>query len=168
VLRQTGRTPPVTEIVPEGLEFPGTPTRSDPQDGQRSHFPDHKAATKLKRSALEKEYLLLAEYSFMIPEPDATVNEPSAKCIAAYQAALNYGLHFPLRPVIREILNKYELAPGQIVSKSWHNICSFIATCELRGLTYSARHLAWFTRSRRPPKKPGIWDGTVSTIGRAS
>ena len=37
--------------------------------------------------------------------------------------------------MIVDILNKYELAPAQIVPASWHNICSFIVTCELRGLT---------------------------------
>jgi len=88
--------------------------------------------------ALDKQYLLPAEYSFVIPEVDAIVNEPPAKCIAAHRAALNYGVHFPLHPVIREILNKYELALAQIVPMSWHNICSFIATCELHSLTCSA------------------------------
>ena len=47
-----------------------------------------------------------------MPEPDDTVNEPPAKCIAVYRAALDYGLRFPLHPVIKEILNKYELAPS--------------------------------------------------------
>jgi len=70
--------PLVTEIVTEGSEFLRAPTRLDSQDGSGSHFPDLKAVSKLKRSALEKQYLLPAEYSFVIPEPDATVNEPPA------------------------------------------------------------------------------------------
>ena len=118
---------------------PGAPTSSDPQDGPGSHFPNPKVVTKLKRSGLEKQYLLPAEYSFVILEADATMNEPPAKCIAVYRAALNYGLRFSLHPMIREILNKYELALVQVVPTSWHNICSFIATCELRGLTCSTR-----------------------------
>ncbi|KAJ8424180.1 hypothetical protein Cgig2_015914 [Carnegiea gigantea] len=112
VLKRKGRTPAVTEIVAEGLEFPGAPTCLDPQDGPGSHFPDPKVVTKLKRSALKTQYLLPAEYSFVIPEADATMNESPAKCIAVYRAALNYGLHFPLHPMITEILNKYELAPA--------------------------------------------------------
>ncbi|KAJ8431148.1 hypothetical protein Cgig2_026745 [Carnegiea gigantea] len=72
----------VPEIVADGPEFLGAPTRSDPQD-----------------------------------EADATVNELPAKCIAVYSAALNYGLRFPLQPVIEEILNKYELAPAQKAPK---------------------------------------------------
>ncbi|KAJ8420628.1 hypothetical protein Cgig2_027118 [Carnegiea gigantea] len=116
-------------------QFPGAPTRSDLQDGPGSHFPNPKGITKLKRSVLEKQYLLPAEYSFVIPEPDATVNEPPSKCIPVYRAALNYDLHFPLHPVTKKILNKCELAPAQFVPTSWNNICSFIATCELRGLT---------------------------------
>ena len=138
VLKRKGRTPAVIEIMAEGSKFPVAPTPSDPQDGSVNHFPDPKVATKLKRSALEKQYLLPAEYSFVIPKANATVNEPPAKCIAVYRATLNYGLRFPLHHVIREILNKYELALAQIVPTSWHNICSFIATSELRGLSCSA------------------------------
>jgi len=114
VLKRKGRAPTVTEIVAEGSEFPGASMCSDPQDGPGSHFPDPKVVTKLKRSAFEKQHLLPAEYSFMIHEADATMNEPPAKCIAVYRVALNYGLHFPLLPVIWEILNKYELAPRKL------------------------------------------------------
>ena len=83
------------EIVAEGPEFPGVPTRSDPHDGPGSHFPDRKVILTLKRSALEKQYFLPAGYTFVIPEANATVNEPPAKCIAICHAALNYGLRFP-------------------------------------------------------------------------
>ena len=114
----------ITEIMAKGLEFPGAPTRSDPQDGPESHFPNPRVVSKLKRSTLDKQYLLPAEYSFVMPEPDDTVNELPAKCIAVYRATLDYGLRFPLHLVIREILSKYELAPAQIVPTSWHNICS--------------------------------------------
>ena len=126
------------EIVMEEPEFLRAPTRSDPQDDPRSHFPDPKPVTKLKMLAFEKKYLLPAEYSFVILESDATVNESPVNCIAVYRVALNCGLRFPLHRVIREVLNKCELAPAQIVPTSWHNICSFIATCELCDLTCSA------------------------------
>ncbi|KAJ8434745.1 hypothetical protein Cgig2_001948 [Carnegiea gigantea] len=155
VLKRKGRTPVVTEIVAEGSEFPGVPTRSDPQDGPGSHFPNPKVIAKLKRSAHEKQYLLPAEYSFVILEADAAVNEPPAKCIAVYRAALNYGLYFPLHPVIREILNKYELVPAQVVPTSWHNICSFIATCDLRGLTCAARAFGLVHTVQESPKQTG-------------
>ncbi|KAJ8442187.1 hypothetical protein Cgig2_005127 [Carnegiea gigantea] len=117
VLKRKVRAPPVTEIVVEGSEFLGAPTRSDPQDDPGSHFADPKVVPKQKRSALEKQYLLPAEYSFVIPEADATVNEPPTECIAVYRAAVNYGLCFPLHSVIKEILNKYELTPAQKAPK---------------------------------------------------
>ncbi|KAJ8424980.1 hypothetical protein Cgig2_031929 [Carnegiea gigantea] len=55
VVKRKGCTPAVTEIMAEGSKFPGAPTRSDPQDGPGSHFPDPKVVTKLKRSTLEKQ-----------------------------------------------------------------------------------------------------------------
>ena len=81
------------------------------------------------------------------------MNEPSAKCITFHRAALNYNLRFPLHPVIEEILNKYELAPVQVVPTSWHNICSFIATCKLCGLTCSAQVFNLVHTIQRGPKE---------------
>ncbi|KAJ8431187.1 hypothetical protein Cgig2_010219 [Carnegiea gigantea] len=136
VLNRKGRSPVglAPKIVAEGLEFPGAPIPSD-------------------LTALEKQYLLSAGYTFIIPKADATVNELPAKCIAVYYVALNYGLRFPLHLVIEEILNKYKLVPVQVVPTSWHNICFFIATCKLRGLTYSARAFSLVHAIQRAPKE---------------
>ena len=103
-----------------------------------THFPNPKVMPCPKRTALEKKYLLPAGYSFIIPEADAMANELPNKCIAIYRATFNHGVRFPLYLGIVEILNKFELVPAQIVPTSWHNICSFIATCELRGLVCTA------------------------------
>jgi len=77
VLKRKGRTPVglVPEIVAEEAEFLGAPSRSDPQDGPDSHFPDPKVVPTLKRTILEKQYLLPAGYTFVMPEADATVND---------------------------------------------------------------------------------------------
>ena len=67
---------------------------------------------------LEKKYLLLEGYTFVIPEPDTTVNEPLSKCITIYCAALNYSLRFFLHPMIEDILTKYEQAPAEVMPTS--------------------------------------------------
>ena len=82
----------VLEIVAEGSKFLGAPTHSDPHDGLSSHFSDPKVVPTLKRTALEKQYLLPAGYTFVIPQANTTVNEPPTKCITVYRATLNYGL----------------------------------------------------------------------------
>ncbi|KAJ8429185.1 hypothetical protein Cgig2_028758 [Carnegiea gigantea] len=78
VLKRKGRSlvGPIPEIVAEGPEFPGAPTRSNPQDGSGSHFRNPKVVPTLKRTTLEKEYLLPARYAFVIPEPDAIGSIP--------------------------------------------------------------------------------------------
>lgn len=68
---------------------------------------------------------------------------------------MDYGLRFPLHPVVKDILNRYELAPAQIVPTSWHNICSFVATCELRGLACSARAFSLVHTVQKAPKETG-------------
>jgi len=109
---------PVPEIVAEGPEFPRAPTRPEPEDGPGSHFPNPKVVPTLKRTTFEKEYLLPAGYTFVIPESYMTVNELPTKCIAVYRTTLNYGHRFPLHPVIVDILTKYELAPVKAVPTS--------------------------------------------------
>ncbi|KAJ8436718.1 hypothetical protein Cgig2_027389 [Carnegiea gigantea] len=120
----------IPEILSEGPEFPGAPARSDPQDGPGINSPNPKVVPTLKRTTLEKKYLIPAGYSFVILEANATVNKLPAKCIAVYRAALNYDLRCPLHLVIKDILNKYELAlrrsclhPGrtfaQVMPTSW-------------------------------------------------
>jgi len=54
----------VPEIVADEPKFPGASTRSDPQDGLGSHFPDPKVVPILKRTILEKQYLLPIGYTF--------------------------------------------------------------------------------------------------------
>ena len=76
---------------------------------------------------LEEKYLLIVGYKFIIPDVDVTVNRPPSKCIAIDWVALSY----------EPILNKYNFAPAQIVPTNWHNICFYIAKCELCGLTCS-------------------------------
>ncbi|KAJ8425077.1 hypothetical protein Cgig2_028794 [Carnegiea gigantea] len=102
VLKKKGSAPiePVLEIVADGLVFPGASSRSDPQDGLSTQFPNLKVTPSLKRTALEKKYLLPTGYNFIIPEADATVNKPPQKCIAIYRLAFNYGIQFPLHPAI--------------------------------------------------------------------
>jgi len=55
------------------------------------NFPNPKDIPSLKRMALENKYLFPVGYSFIIPEADATVNEPPPNCITIYRVAFNYG-----------------------------------------------------------------------------
>ncbi|KAJ8435637.1 hypothetical protein Cgig2_012298 [Carnegiea gigantea] len=80
------------EVVVERTVFPGAPECSDLQDEPSSHFPNTKIVATLKRLALEEKYLLPAGYKFIFPDADATVNKPSSKCIAIYQATFSYGV----------------------------------------------------------------------------
>ena len=96
VLKKRGRSTvgPILEIVAERPEFHGAHTRLDPEDGPGSYFPNPKVVPTLKWMTLEKQHLLPAGYTFVIPKADETEKELPTKCIAVYHAALNYGLSF--------------------------------------------------------------------------
>ncbi|KAJ8423526.1 hypothetical protein Cgig2_030021 [Carnegiea gigantea] len=120
VLKKRGCTyeEPVQEVVVDGMVFPEVPARSDIQDGPGTHFPSLNIVGSLTRLALEEKYLLPAGYRFVLPEADATVNKPPAKCIAMYQATFSYGVRFLLHLMIMDILNKYDLVPAQTAPTS--------------------------------------------------
>ena len=139
----------------DGTVFAGALEHSDVQDGTSTHFPNLKVMASLKRLVLEEKYLLPVGYKFIIPDVDATLNKSPSKCITIYRVAFSYGVRFPLHPVIIEILNKYELAPAQIVPMPQCNMFSFIATCELRGLTYTGRKFGLVHTVQRAPSETG-------------
>jgi len=144
---------PVQEVMDEGTVFLGAPSRSDLQDRPSTHFPNPRVMCTLKRPVLEKKYLLPTGYKFIIPDPNATVNKPARGCIAIYRATFSYGLRFPLYKVIVDMLNKYKLAPLQVVPTFWHNVCSFIATCELRGISCTCHALGLVHTIQKAPSE---------------
>ena len=92
-----------------------------------------------KEAGLRGEVCPPTGYKFAIPDPHATVDRPPQGCIVVYWAALFYGLRFPLHRVVVEILNKYKFTLAQVMPTSWHNVYSFIATCELCRLSCTGR-----------------------------
>ena len=108
----------IQKVIVKVTVFPGAPEHSDPQDAPSTHFPNPRVLLILKRPTLEEKYLLFLRYKFIIPDGDATVNKPPSKCIVIFRAAFSHGLRFPLHTVIMAILNKYELAPAQVMPTS--------------------------------------------------
>ena len=49
-----------------------------------------------------------------------------AEDVALYESTLTAGLHFPVQPFIRELLDFLSLAPGQVASNRWRVIISFM------------------------------------------
>ena len=127
----------------------------NPQDGSSTYFPNPKVMSILKRSSLEEKYLLSVGYRFVIPNANAIVNKPPPKCIVIYRVAFSYEVRFLHHPIIVKILNKYELAVPQIVPMSWHNICSFIVTCELCRLNCTDRAFGLVHMVQRAPSETG-------------
>ena len=54
-----------------------------------------------------------------------------------------------------EILNKYELAPTQVMPTSWQNVFSFIVTCELRWLSCIGRAFHLVYTIQKAPSETG-------------
>ncbi|KAJ8434783.1 hypothetical protein Cgig2_033733 [Carnegiea gigantea] len=116
-------------------------------------LPQPKSCELLKEVSPRGKVPPAAGYRFVLPEAYATVNKPPAKCIAMYWAAFTYGVRSPLHRVIMDILNKYDLTSVQIVPTFWHNICSFIRTCELRRLTCTGRTFVQVHSVQRAPRE---------------
>jgi len=78
--------------------------------------------------------------------------------------------------IIVEILNKYRLAPVQHMLTSWHNVCSFIATYEVCGLSCTSRAFRLVHKVQKAPSETGEtgwynfnnWKGFITAIKKKS
>ena len=70
-------------------------------------------------------YQIPDDVVLMIPDPDERVCCPKYEGdVAFYEVDFQGGIHFPLQPFVRELLDYLSLAPGQVAPNGWRTIIS--------------------------------------------
>ena len=72
---------------------------------------------------IRSRYQVPGDVVLRIPNLDERACSPDED-VAFYEATLTAGLHFPVQPFIRELLDFLSLAPGQIAPNGWRVIIS--------------------------------------------
>uniref|UniRef100_A0A2N9IBG5 Transposase (putative) gypsy type domain-containing protein n=1 Tax=Fagus sylvatica TaxID=28930 RepID=A0A2N9IBG5_FAGSY len=77
------------------------------------------------KSAGGCRYQIPDDVVLRIPDPDERACCPKYEGdVAFYEADLRAGLHFPIQPFVRELLDFLSLAPGQVNPNGWRTIIS--------------------------------------------
>ncbi|GFY92643.1 hypothetical protein Acr_08g0010390 [Actinidia rufa] len=75
--------------------------------------------------ALREAYSFPPRVRVRLPEEGETITSTRPGKVAFYEAAFPVGLHFPLHPTIRLIVQFYNICPAQLVPNAWRSIvCS--------------------------------------------
>uniref|UniRef100_A0A2N9IJQ9 Transposase (putative) gypsy type domain-containing protein n=1 Tax=Fagus sylvatica TaxID=28930 RepID=A0A2N9IJQ9_FAGSY len=133
---------PLLEELPKGLsdEFNGGVTRevsseAVPNTSGSRPFPrvdrSWKAMSffsKIRQDDVDRirrRYQIPDEVVLRIPDPDERACYPKYEGdVAFYEADLRAGLHFPIQPFVRELLDFLSLALGQVNPNGWRTIIS--------------------------------------------
>jgi Putative gypsy type transposon len=98
-------------------------------------------ATELEARLLELriEYQIPSSRGLRFPKVGDTIFDCPKGYIPVYIKSLEYGLRFPLHPLIQKLLRYLRIPPYQLTPSGYINIHSFIAVCALHGVTPSFR-----------------------------
>ena len=134
-----------SEDLPEGLSDRGEDSRSTEETPSVSRSsrvvgPDY---SWIARSYLSKvvdvdgvegyrrKYQIPEEVVLRIPESDEVACSSRYGDVAFYEADFNAGVRFPLQPLMRELLDHLNLAPGQLAPNAWRTVVGSMVMCKV-------------------------------------
>uniref|UniRef100_A0A2N9GAI2 Uncharacterized protein n=1 Tax=Fagus sylvatica TaxID=28930 RepID=A0A2N9GAI2_FAGSY len=69
-----------------------------------------------------RRYQIPEDVVLRIPESDEVACSSKYGDVAFYEADFNAGVRFPLQPLMRELLDRLNLAPGQLAPNAWRTV----------------------------------------------
>jgi hypothetical protein len=69
-----------------------------------------------------RRYQIPEDVVLRIPESDEVACSSKYGDVAFYEADFNAGVRFPLQPLMRELLDRLNLSPGQLAPNAWRTV----------------------------------------------
>jgi hypothetical protein len=107
-----------------------------------------------------RKYQIPEDVVLRIPESDEVACSSRSGDVAFYEADFNAGVRFPLQPLMRELLDRLNLSPGQLAPNAWRTVVgSMVMWKVLSGgkddLTVD--ELLFCYKPCQIPASPGFW-----------
>jgi hypothetical protein len=163
-----------SEDLPEGLSDRGEDSRSTEETpsvsgSSRAVGPDD---SWIARSYLSKvvdvdgveryrrKYQIPEDVVLRIPELDEVACSSRYGDVAFYEANFNAGVRFPMQPLMRELLDRLNLAPSQLAPNAWRTIVGCMVIWKVLSdgkddLTMD--ELLFCYKPYQIPASPGFW-----------
>ena len=75
-----------------------------------------------------RKYQIPEDVVLWIPESDEVACSSKCGDVAFYEADFNAGMRFPLQPLMRELLDRLNLSPGQLAPNAWRTVVGCMVT----------------------------------------
>ena len=73
-----------------------------------------------------RRYQIPKDIVLRIPESNEVACSSKYGDVAFYEADFNAGVRFPLQPLMRELLDRLNLAPGQLAPNAWRTVVGYM------------------------------------------
>ena len=163
-----------SEDLPEGLSDRGEDSRSTEETlsvsgSSRVAGPDDSWVARSYLSKVvyvdgvegyRRKYQIPEEVVLRIPESDEVACSSRYGDVAFYEADFNAGIGFPMEPLMRELLDRLNLAPGQLAPDAWRTMVGSMVMWKVLSdgkddLTID--ELLFCYKPCQIPASPGFW-----------
>jgi hypothetical protein len=109
---------------------------------------------------LRSRYQIPEDVVLRIPESDEVACSSRFGDVAFYEADFNAGVRFPMQPLMRELLDRLNLAPGQLAPNAWRTVVGSMVMWKVLSegkddLTLD--ELLFCYKPCQIPASPGFW-----------
>ena len=163
-----------SEDLPEGLSDRGEDSRSTEEapsvsGSSRAVGPDDswivrsylsKVVDVEELEKLRSRYQIPEDVVLRTPESDEVACSSRFGDVAFYEADFNAGIRFPMQPLMRELLDRLNLAPGQLAPNAWRTVVGSMVMWKVLSdgqddLTID--ELLFCYKPCQIPASPGFW-----------
>jgi hypothetical protein len=107
-----------------------------------------------------RKYQIPEDVVLRIPESDEVACSSRYGDVAFYEADFNAGIRFPMQPLMRELLDRLNLAPGQLAPNAWRTVVGSMVMWKVLSdgkddLTID--ELLFCYKPCQIPASPGFW-----------
>ncbi len=106
------------------------------------------------------KYQIPEDVVLRIPESDEVACSSRYGDVAFYEADFNAGVRFPLQPLMRELLDRLNLSPGQLAPNSWRTVVGSMVMWKVLSDgkdDLSIDELLFCYKPCQIPASPGFW-----------
>uniref|UniRef100_A0A2N9GP07 Uncharacterized protein n=1 Tax=Fagus sylvatica TaxID=28930 RepID=A0A2N9GP07_FAGSY len=163
-----------SEDLPEGLSDRDGDTRSTeetpsvsgsskavgPDDSWIARYYLSKVVDVDGLDSYRRKYQIPEDVVLRIPESDEVACSSKYGDVAFYEADFNAGIRFPMQPLMRELLDRLNLAPGQLAPNAWRIVLGSMVMWKVLSdgkddLTID--ELLFCYKPCQIPASPGFW-----------
>ena len=107
-----------------------------------------------------RKYQIPEDVALWIPESDEVACSSKYGDVVFYEANFNAGVRFPLQPLMRELLDRLNLSPGQLAPNAWRTVvgCMVMWKVLSKGKDdLTVDELLFCYKPCQIPASPGFW-----------